>query len=219
MKTPLRQPILYLITPGRSTPETFHKDKQELTDRISAAVDAGVSLVQIREKNLAALQVFELASVAVDIARGSRTAVLVNDRFDIAVAAGADGVHLTANSIPADVVRRFVPERFLIGVSTHSKQDAANAKNNGADFAVLGPVFSTPGKGEPIGPEKFLSIAGELGSFPLLALGGIDESNWKHLLEAGAAGFAAIRYLEDPATLHRICDETRPKDLLDDSRA
>ncbi len=190
-----------------------------MIEHISAAVEAGVSMVQIREKNLTASQVVELAIAVVDIARGSRTAILVNDRFDIAVAAGADGVHLTANSIPADVVRRSVPDGFLIGVSTHSQQEAATAKKNGADLAVLGPVFSTPGKGEPIGPEKFLSIAKELDAFPLLALGGIDESNWRNLLESGAVGFAAIRSLEDKATLYRICNETRSKNLLDDSRA
>lgn len=218
MKEPLRTPILYLITPGRSTPENFNSTKPKLIAQISDAVDAGVSMIQIREKNLTASQVFEIAATAVDIAGNSATAILVNDRFDIAVAAGADGVHLTATSMRPDVVRPFVPSGFLIGVSTHTEIEAANAKTNGADFAVLGPVFSTPGKDDPIGEEKFLSIAKELNPFPVLALGGIDKNNWRQLIENGATGFAAIRLFEDDAAIRMICNETRTKNLFDDRR-
>lgn len=205
MKTPLRQPIVYLITPGRSTPENFNQNKAELIEQITAAVDSGVSMVQIREKHLTASQVFEIATAAVYLARDSETAIIINDRFDIAIAAGADGVHLTANSIPADVVRRFVPKGFLIGVSTHSPSEVTAAYQNGADFAVYGPVFASPEKGEPIGVEEFLTVATNNQPFPVIALGGIDTDNWLQLIDTGAAGIAAIRLFEDRTAMKEIC--------------
>jgi len=205
LKRPPRQPILYLITPGRSTPENFNQVKAELIEQIAAAVDAGVSLVQIREKNLFASQVFEIAATAVDIAQNSGTSILINDRYDIALAAKADGVHLTANSMSAAVVRQFVPDDFLIGVSTHTDSEILSAKNNGADLAVFGPVFATPDKGEPIGLERFLIAAKAFDPFPVLALGSIDKSNWRQLIDSGAAGFAAIRLFEDRTKMKEIC--------------
>ena len=138
---------------------------------------------------------FELVERAVEIVRGSETRLLVNDRSDIARAGGADGVHLTGQSLPADVVRRIYGPEFLIGVSTHSLEEARIARIKGADFVVFGPVFETESKrafGAPQGLEKLREICSELPEFPVIAIGGITLDNAKACLEAGASGIAGI---------------------------
>ncbi len=165
---------------------------------------AGVSLIQLREKNLTAKTLFELARGAASITRGSATRLLVNDRADVALAAGADGVHLAANSISAGIIRRSFGPNFLIGASAHSLDEARAAEESGADFAVFGPVFDTPSKriyGNPLGLEKLRNAAQALKPFPLLAIGGITLENFQDTLRAGAVGVAAIRLFNDPATL------------------
>src|SRR5271167_4130335 len=111
---------------------------------IREAVHAGVDLVQIREKDLAARPLVELVRAAVEGARGTATRVVVNDRLDMALALGASGVHLGTQSVPAQAVRRLVPDDFLIGVSCHSLEEALAAESAGADYIVLGPIFATP---------------------------------------------------------------------------
>lgn len=138
---------------------------------------------------------FELVVRAVEIVRGSETRLLVNDRSDIARAGGADGVHLTAQSLPADVVRRIYGSDFLIGVSTHSLEEARMARIKGADFVVFGPVFETESKrafGAPQGLEKLREVCAELGDFPVIAIGGITLHNAKACLDVGASGIAGI---------------------------
>jgi thiamine-phosphate pyrophosphorylase len=92
-------PIVYLVTPGEATPATFETDRRSILDTIRLAVSEGVTLVQLREKHLTARQLFELAVDAAAITRRSKTRLLINDRFDIAIAAGADGVHLPSDSL------------------------------------------------------------------------------------------------------------------------
>ena len=102
---------------------------------------------------------YELTERAVEITRGSDTRLLVNDRSDIARAAGADGVHLTSQSLPADVVRKIYGPEFLIGVSTHSLDEARAARAGGADFVVFGPVFETESKREFGAPQGLNRLA------------------------------------------------------------
>lgn len=176
---------------------------------VRAAVEAEVSLFQIREKSLPARVLYELTVRATEITRGSKTRLLVNDRFDIARAAGADGVHLTARSLPADVVRRICGPEFLIGVSTHSFEEARAARDAGADFVVFGPVFETESKryfGEPQGLDKLRQVTGELREFPVLAIGGITLENAGACFDAGASGIAAIRLLNDAARMPEVYD-------------
>lgn len=187
----------------------FNAASVEILDIIRLAVDHGVSMVQIREKHLSARLLCELVEAAAGITRGTATELLVNDRADIAVAAGADGVHLTANSLPPEVLRNKFPPGILIGVSVHSIEAAAESARSGADFAVLGPVFSTPGKGEPIGIEQFGYVCDRLKPFPVLALGGIDKTNVDDVLAAGASGLAAIRALNDPISMSSIMKTLR----------
>ena len=143
---------------------------------------------------------YELTVRAVEITRGSNTRLLVNDRVDIALAGGADGVHLTARSLPVSVVRNIcrVPE-FLIGASTHSLAEARAAQAAGADFVVFGPIFDTESKrafGEPQGLDKLREVTSELGEFPVLAIGGITRENFAACVDAGASGIAGISLFE-----------------------
>ena len=123
--------------------------------------------------------------------------MLVNDRFDVARAAGADGVHLTSVSLPARVVREVCGPEFLIGVSTHSLEEAREARAGGADLVVFGPVFETESKrafGPPQGLEKLQRVTSELQGFPVLAIGGVTLDNAGSCYAAGASGFAGISW-------------------------
>jgi len=174
---------------------------------VEAVVGLGVSLVQLREKNLSAQYLYELAVDLVSMTSGTETRLLINDRADIAVAAGADGVHLTSRSLPAKNVRKVFGDDLLIGVSTHSSDDVERAVLGGADFAVFGPIFETPGKNVSNGIIGLREICEEFAPFPVLGLGGIDETNFRSVIEAGASGFAAIRalnVLNDDAAVRRI---------------
>jgi len=202
-------PIIYLITKGEATPANFDEKSGEILDIIRLAVEEEVSLVQIREKSLTARLLIVLATRAAEITRGSATRLLVNGRADIALAAGADGVHLAADSVAVDVIRKNFPKKFIIGASIHSFEEAAKASEADADFAVFGPVFETPGKGLPKGVAMLSEVCDRLPAFPVLALGGIEEGNISSVLDVGAAGFAAIRALNDPESLRSICRQVR----------
>lgn len=185
----------YFITDGSSTPETFPSDKENILALVQKAVGRGISMVQIREKRLTAGQVFELAAQAAAMTGGSDTKLLVNDRADIAFAAGADGVHLTSTSLPVSAIRENFPAGFIIGVSAHSLEKAVIAKNEGADFITFSPIFPTQSKinyGEPKGTEKLAAVVKALDGLPVFALGGISEKNYAEILPAGPAGIAGI---------------------------
>ena len=197
----LQPPINYQITSGATTAQTTLSDPQILSilNSIKIAVDSSVSLFQIREKTLSARVLYELTARAAEITRGSSTRLLINDRSDIASAAGADGVHLTSQSLPASVVRDTYGPEFVIGVSTHSREEVLAARDAGADFVVFGPVFETESKlayGAPQGLEKLRAVTNEAGSFPVVAIGGISLENMQSCFEAGARGIAAIRLFQ-----------------------
>ena len=198
----LPRPIIYPITSGKTTSQTI----PDILRLVWAAVEAGIPLFQIREKSLPARVLYELTTHAAEITRGSNTRLLVNDRADIARAAGADGVHLTARSLQADVVRSTFGPEFLIGVSTHSLEEARAARDDGADFVVFGPVFEKLGFSSPQGLDKLRYVTSELGDFPVLAIGGISLENVGSCFEAGASGIAAIRLLNDAARMQEVYD-------------
>jgi thiamine-phosphate pyrophosphorylase len=225
---PRQLPTIYPITSGATTAQTTPDDPQfvSILHLLNAAVAAEVTLFQIREKALHARVLFELVVRAVEITRGSKTRLLVNDRSDIARAGGADGVHLTGESLPVDVVRRIYGPEFLIGVSTHSLEEARAAQLGGADFVVFGPVFETGSKrafGEPQGLEKLREVTSNPWSaatsrrfgrarsepFPVIAIGGITLDNAKECLQAGAAGIAGISLFGDPDRISLIAESIR----------
>jgi len=178
---------------------------------IQKAIQAGVDLIQIREKDLGTRPLAELVKAAVESARNSCTRVLVNDRLDVGLAAGAAGAHLGTQSIPARAVRKRVPEGFLVGVSCHSVEDALEAESAGADYVLLGPIFATPSKlryGPPLGLGKLKEAAGRV-EVPVLALGGITVGRVKPCLEAGAAGIAGISIFQTCDSLDQRARELR----------
>lgn len=192
----------YLITDGSLTPETFSKNMPDLLSLVTKAVEKGISMIQIREKNLTARQLFELSRAAALLTRDSAAKLLVNDRADIAFAAGADGVHLTSHSLPAAVIRQNFPAEFIIGVSTHSLETALAAKEQGTNFVTFGPVFPTQSKteyGSPQGIEKLGEVVKALDGFPVFALGGINGSNYRETIKAGAGGVAGISWFYELA--------------------
>lgn len=203
MSRSLPKPILYLITRGATTDTTSHDSPefQELLRQISAAVAAGIDLIQIREKRLSARVLFALTKRAVDLSRRTTTRILVNDRADIAAAANAAGVHLSTKSLEPGIIRKNFGDDFLIGVSTHSSVEAAAARDQKADFVVFGPVFPTASKaefGSPVGLGELRRTTSQLEGFPVLALGGVDVDNAHQCFVAGAAGVAGITLFSAP---------------------
>lgn len=201
-----QKPILYLITRGATTAATSpaSKEFQDILALVRAAVAAGVNLIQLREKQLTARTLYELTAGAAAITRGTATSLLVNDRADIARAAGADGVHLASNSIEPAVIRQTFGKDFVIGVSTHSQAELLRARDASADFAVFGPVFETSSKaqyGSPVGLQSLSEVARAVAPFPVLALGGVSFANARECLRAGAAGIAAISLFAEPSSL------------------
>ncbi len=206
MSPKLERPIVCLISSGELKNENFLKTQKEAVNFFDIAARSGVSIIQIREKQLSAKNLSLLTRSAVTAARGTKTKILVNERFDIALSCNADGVHLPSDAMSVAVVRRFVPDHFLIGVSTHSESEVSTAFIGGADFAVFGPVFETPTKTGPVGLEKLNEICHKFKEFTILALGGIDESNIDQVLDSEAAGCAAIRYLNNAEALSSIAE-------------
>jgi thiamine-phosphate pyrophosphorylase len=210
----LQKPIIYLITSGKTTATTTpaNDEYREVLDVVQAGIKAGIPLLQIREKQLTGRTLYQLSVDAAKLAKGGSTQVLINDRADIARAAGADGVHLTSRSIQPEVVRRIFGPEFLIGVSTHSAEEITAARAGGADFCVFGPVFKTESKaqyGEPVGLARFREVIAGFSGFPILALGGVTVENARGCFSAGAAGVAAIRMLNDPGNLASVMELLR----------
>jgi len=213
------KPVSYLISSGQTTPATTSsgKDFQHLLKLIEAAVAAKIDLIQVREKDLSTKVLYELVARAAELTSTSATKLLVNDRADVAASAGADGVHLTTHSLPAAVVRQAFGSDFLIGVSAHSLDQVRAARDAQADFVVFGPVFQTPAKqkyGPPVGLEQLKQVCAELNGFPVLAIGGVSESNFADCLGAGARGVAAIRMFGEPERLSSIVVRTHEESSI-----
>ncbi len=197
------RPLTYLITKGEATDRNFSEKRAEILPLIKVAVETGISFVQLREKALSTRRLTELAVDAVNVSSGSSTGILINDRADVAAASGAKGVHLTTRSLPTEVLRKHFPE-LMIAVSTHSSEEVEAAFLGGADFVVFGPVFASPGKGTAMGLAELAQICSSFPDIPVVGLGGIDGSNYQRVLDAGARGVAAIRWLNDEASLREL---------------
>jgi thiamine-phosphate pyrophosphorylase len=168
--------------------------ERKLIDRVAAAARAGVNLVQVRERELDARSLARLVERCVEAVRGSSTRVLVNDRLDIALAAGAHGVHLRGDSLEGSRVAAMAPPGFLVGRSVHSQDEALHvAGSGGVHFLIFGPVFETRSKpgGEATGLARLAEVARGC-PLPVLAIGGITVERTESVAATGAMGLAAI---------------------------
>ena len=190
------RPVLCMITDRRR----LTGDQEEaLVRRVGVAARAGVHLIQIRERDLDARPLTALVERCVAAVSGTRARVLVNDRLDVALAAGAHGVHLRGDSLPAARARRIAPPAFLIGRSVHSRDEAVRAEEGeGLDYLLFGTVFSTSSKpgAAPTGVSGVADVAAAT-RLPVIAVGGMSASTVQALRDTGAAGFAAIGFFAD----------------------
>lgn len=164
----------------------------DLIERVSQAVDGGVDLVQLREKDLSSGELLELAA-SILAAIAGRAKLIVNERADVALAAGAHGIQLGEDALPVSAARKTVGRGILIGRSVHSETSAIRAEADGADFLVVGAMFASrshPGE-VPAGPDLMRRISGS-SRLPLIGIGGITPENAPQVIEAGASGVAVI---------------------------
>lgn len=185
----MKPPRAYLVTEGGLVPDLVAAVRAAV-----AGLPPGAVAVQLREKAMPARDLLDLARALQAVCGPAGQPLLVNDRLDVALAAGAAGVHLPSTGFAPEEARRLLPPGALVGVSCHSAEEVARAAAGGADFATFGPVFDTPSKrrfGAPVGLGR-LAEAARLG-LPLLGLGGVDLANAAQVVAAGAHGVAAIR--------------------------
>lgn len=180
------------------TPDGDERERRaRLLVRVAEASRAGVDLIQIRERDLGARELADLAASAVERVRGTRARVLVNDRVDVAIAVGAAGVHLRVDSVEAPRVRAIVPAGFVISRSVHSAEEATQVQElGGVDYLVLGSVFITSSKplGYRVAGILELERTAQTVQLPVLAIGGITLETLPAVARSGAAGFAAIGF-------------------------
>lgn len=189
---PLSLPSLCLVTDRRQRPDV------PLEDIVDRAVSGGVGIVQLREKDLPASQLYTLALRLKDAING-RALLFVNDRIDVAIAAGAHGAQLGETALPLDAAKAFAAAaaprgaRLLLGRSVHSAQGAIAAQAHGADLLTLGSVFPTNSHpGAPAGGIPLIKSAAQAVSIPILAIGGVNADNIGDVIAAGASGAAVI---------------------------
>jgi len=189
-----------------------------LIGTVAAALGSGVDWVQVREKTGPARELYETTQEIMPLARQNGAGVMVNDRIDVALAAGAGGVHLAGKSLPPRVARELLGD-LLLGASVHGLKEAREAVDGGVDYVTFGHVYPTSSKpGLP--PRGVLQLAEVVKSVdvPVLAIGGIDASNVEEVLRTGCAGIAVISAVlaaEDPDSatrrLRRAVDGSRSR--------
>jgi thiamine-phosphate pyrophosphorylase len=180
---------LYVVTDRH---EVAGRDLEEI---VVAAARGGAGAIQLREKDLSARDLYALGARLQAALAPYGVPLLINDRLDVALALDAAGVHLAGHSLPTAVARQVLGTSKLLGVSTHSVEEARRAAEDGADFIVFGPVFTTPSKiayGPPQGLQHLATVVRAV-RIPVLAIGGIDQTNLPQVVHAGAYGVAMIR--------------------------
>ena len=185
-KLTLPSPCLCLVTDRRLAAG------EDLLEMVRDAVEGGVGMVQLREKDLPGGELLTLAE-RLKRAIDGKALLIVNERLDVALACGADGVHLGESALPVTRARHIAGDSMLIGRSVHSVQAAMAADVDGADYLIAGTMFETtskPGK-LPEGPALMRQIAGVVGK-PVLGIGGVTPQNASQLIEAGSAGVAVL---------------------------
>lgn len=165
------------------------------SEQVERLINGGARLIQIREKDLPGRDFFEDAKRCVEIARAARVKILINDRVDLAMALGADGVHLGQYDLPPTEARKLLGENAIIGVSTHNILQAKDASNLPVDYLAIGPIFATSTKTNPdptVGIEGIKDVRNIVGDKTIVAIGGINGSNLAEVFAAGADSAAMI---------------------------
>jgi thiamine-phosphate pyrophosphorylase len=185
---PIPEFDVYLVTDRSQTQD------RDLLWVLRRALDGGVKAIQLREKDLAGKDLFLLAEAARKLTQSYRAALFINDRIDVALAISADGVQLGRTSLPITAARKLLGAQKLIGVSTHSPQEAQESEEQGADFVLFGPVYFTPSKasyGTPQGLAALKKTVEKI-SLPVYAIGGIKSENILEAKRTGIRGIALI---------------------------
>ena len=199
-------PRLYPITDVRLS-GLSHAEQVERLSR------GGVRVIQLREKQKEAREFFREAEAALRVSRACGVRLIINDRIDIVLAVGADGVHLGQDDLPPEAARRLLGERAIIGFSTHNVEQALAASRLPVDYLAIGPIFTTASKENPdpvVGLDGLCRVRSALPSMPLVAIGGITPQNARQTLAAGADSLAVISaLLTDPTQI-----EARTKDWI-----
>lgn len=179
---------LYLVTDRQQT------GGRDLLWILEQALDGGVKAIQLREKDLPGRNLFLLAEKTRRLCQAYRAALFINDRIDVALASDADGVQLGTASIPVVPARALLGPQKLIGVSTHSIEEANAAEQSGADFVLFGPVYFTPSKAEYGTPQGLTALKAIVDntSLPVYAIGGIGPENVQAVKNSGVRGVALI---------------------------
>jgi len=181
---------LYLVCGGRPDAHDF----------LDAVLGAGVGIVQLREKELEAKPILELAEIFRDRCERHGVPFIVNDRADLALAARADGVHLGQEDLPVEEARRVLGRNAIIGRSTHDPEQFRHALKEDVDYAVAGPVHETPTKpGRPAAGIDLIRIAAAEATMPWFAIGGIDRNTIGAVKEAGATRVVVVRAITEAA--------------------
>ena len=202
----LRQARLYLCTADRS----------DLAEFVATVCEAGVDIVQLRDKELTDRALLERAAVARDAAHDAGALFVLNDRPDLAVACGADGVHVGQDDVPAAVARRIVGPDTLVGLSTHAPDELAASAGEPVDYISAGPVEPTPTKpGRPGTGLDYIRLAAKNSPHPFFVTGGVSPSTLPTIVAAGGTRVVVVRALTeaaDPAAvvqvLRRLLDAT-----------
>ena len=203
---------LYLVT------DSDLSRGRSLLDIVRAAVDGGVTCVQVREKTVSSRAYLERLAPVRGLLRERGVPLFVNDRVDIALAVEADGVHLGQTDIPLSLARRIAGDRLIVGISCETTQDAIEAAQGGADYVSVSPVFGTPTKADtapPLGLDGVRAIRATV-RIPVVTIGGIHAANAADVIRAGADGIcvvSAIVSTPDPraaaASLRRVIEGAR----------
>jgi len=182
-----------------------------LEDAIRLAVEGGVDCVQLREKSMSGLEFFRMAERLRKVTADAGCALVINHHVDVAIACGADGVHLGWRSMRASEARKLLGEEQVVGVSTHSLKEVRTAERGGADYISLGPIFHTPSKKglvPAVGIEGLRRICAATW-LSVIAIGGIEPEKVQQVLAAGAKGVAVIRFILDRDDPGRAASELR----------
>lgn len=177
---------------------------------LEGLIEGGAKIVQLREKHLGKRELFELARAFRSRTEKAGMLLIINDHIDIALACGADGVHLGQDDLPMEAARLAAPE-LIIGVSTHNLPEALGAQQQRADYVNIGPIFPTQTKQvamKPLGPSAIKGIAAHL-KIPYTVMGGINRSNIGQVLEAGARRVAVVTAVTGAEDVGRTVRELR----------